>query len=354
MQLQPDRRSFMAGAFSSAAVLGGCRPAGAAAPTAAYGCAVRADMLDRDRAYAAAVASRCRTVVPESALKWLDLRPSPDRFDFANADRIAAFAARHGLGLRGHTLAWYGAMPAWTEAVTARAEAQRLLTDHIETVVSRYRGLIGSWDVVNEPIPDQPASRDDLRPFAWSRALGLDYISLAFRAAAAADPAARLVLNEYDLEYLGERYAARRAGLLHVLRRLVDGGVPIHAVGLQAHLMPDRPLDRDGLQTFLREVRAMGLNVMVTELDVVDATLPGDVAQRDARVAASAQAFLTLVAEVSPPTDILTWGISDRYTWVPMYFTRSDGLPNRPLPLDADMNPKPLMAVIERFTRASP
>ena len=345
--VRPTRRTVLAGVLGAGLTAGAAE---AAPRRALYGAAVRNDALSADPDYAAALARRCRLLVPEAALKWPVLRPTREAFDFTQADAVAAFARRHGLGLRGHTLAWYGGMPAWTEAITTRAEAERVLTGHIETVVSRYRGLIGSWDVVNEPMPENPSSPRDLRPFVWTRTLGADYIAIAFRAAAAADPAARLVLNEYDLEYVGARFAARRAGILAIARSLLDRGVPIHAIGLQAHLFAERALDRDGLQSFLREVRAMQLDVLVTELDVIDAGLPTDVSARDALVAGKAAAFLEAVAEVTPPSAILTWGITDRYTWVPIYFTRPDGTPNRPLPLDSDLRPKPLMTVLERFT----
>lgn len=354
----PTRRQMIAGGLAGAGLLAVAPSARAAIGTgpsahASYGAAVRGEALANDPAYAEAVAARCRTIVPESSLKWTAIRPKRETFDFGDADRIAAFASGRGIGLRGHTLAWYGGMPAWTDAITSRAEAERVLTEHIEKVVSRYAGLITSWDVVNEPIPDDPASAKDLRPFVWSRTLGADYLPIAFRAAAAADPTARLVLNEYDVEFVGGRFTRKRDALLRIARDLLDAGAPLHAIGLQAHLPADRTIDRDGLQGFLREIRAMKLDVLVTELDVIDATLPGPVEARDRRVAETAQAFLSAVSEVLPPSAILTWGISDRYTWVPMYFKRSDGLPNRPLPLDADMRPKPLMTVIERFTRSA-
>jgi endo-1,4-beta-xylanase len=316
-----------------------------------YGAAVRADALAADADYATAIVKHCSLIVPEGSLKWTDLRPSRETFQFEGADRIASFARANGLVMRGHTLAWYGAMPAWTESIASRAEAERVLTTHIETVVSRYKGQIGSWDVVNEPIPDRPTWNGDLRSFVWSRFLGRDYIPIAFRAAAAADPNARLVLNEYDVEFEGARFAARREALLAIARSLIDQHAPIHAIGLQAHLFADRPLDRPGLRKFLKAVRTLGLEVFVTELDVIDSSLPGNVETRDVLVSETARSFLETVAEVTQPGAILTWGVSDRYTWIPTYFKRADGMPNRPLPLDAAMQPKPFMTMLERFTR---
>jgi endo-1,4-beta-xylanase len=316
-----------------------------------YGAAVRSDALASDPSYRDAVIANCQMIVPESELKWLELRPTRDEYRFEKADAIIDFARQNKIEVRGHTLAWYGALPAWTETIGGRAEAERELTDHIETVVSRYRGAIPSWDVVNEPLVDWPEDASSLRPSIWARRLGPDYLSLALRTTAAMDPDARLVLNEYDIEFTGPRFAARRKALIGLLRSLRDRDVPLHAVGLQAHLFADRAIDRDGLQALLAEIAALKLDVLVTELDVVDYELPGKVSERDALVAGMASRFLEAVGEVVRPKALLTWGLSDRYTWVPIYFKRRDGMPNRPLPLDAELKRKPLFDVIEEFRR---
>ena len=100
------------------------------------------------------------------------------------------FARRHGLTMRGHSLVWYYALPDWTREIASAAEAERELFHHIETVVSHYRGQLTSWDVLNEPIPDRRSSPIPIVANAvWSHFLGQRYIDVAFRAAAAADPA---------------------------------------------------------------------------------------------------------------------------------------------------------------------
>ncbi len=312
-----------------------------------YGAAVRADALASDSAYRQAIIDNCQMIVAEGEMKWPVIHPARGEYSFEKADAIAAFARQNGMTVRGHTLAWYGAMPTWTESISSRGEAERELVGHIETLVPRYRDVIPSWDVVNEPLIDDPADARSLRPSIWTRQLGADYLPIALRATAAADPKARLVVNEYDIEFKGSRYAAKRRALLQLLRTLRDRDVPLHAVGLQAHLFADRDIDRDGLQAFLAEVVALRLDVLVTELDVVDFTLPGPVEQRDALVAKTARDFLETVCAVVRPKAIVTWGLSDRYTWVPIYFTRRDGMPNRPLPMDAGLQRKPLFDVID-------
>ncbi|WP_315833831.1 endo-1,4-beta-xylanase [Bradyrhizobium prioriisuperbiae] len=344
---------LLAGTAAEAMWQGSGVAAPAAGPTSEvpYGAAISSYALQDDPAYRAAVATYCQVIVPESEMKWDDLHRNRGEYHFENADRIADFARQHHLALRGHTLAWYGAMPEWVNTISTAAEAERELTGHIHTVVSRYRGLVSSWDVVNEPIPDKPVGVTDLRPFVWSRFLEEDYIPIAFRAAAAADPKAMLVLNEYDIEYVGARFRARRDALRHIVRRLLDRNVPLHAVGLQAHLYADRAIDRDGLQAFVSELKGWGLKILITELDVIDDTLPGPEQARDAAVAAKADDFLEAVFAACRPETIITWGLSDRYTWVPTYNKRADGRLNRPLPLDDAMKPKPLMAVIDRYRR---
>ncbi len=318
-------------------------------PLIPYGAAARSDALVSDLSYRDAIVANCQMIVPESELKWLELRPTRDEYRFEKSDMIVDFARQNAMEIRGHTLAWYGAMPAWTEEISTHAEAERELTDHIETVVSRYRGAIPSWDVINEPLAEWPENESSFRPSIWTRRLGADYLKIALHQAALADPDARLVLNEYDVEFKGPRFAARRKALVALLRSLRDNNVPLHAVGLQAHLFADRAIDRDGLQSLLSEIAALKLDVLITELDVIDYKLPGKVSERDAMVASMAGQFLKAVCEVVRPKAILTWGLSDRYTWVPIYFKRPDGMPNRPLPLDADLKRKPLFDVINEI-----
>lgn len=327
------------------------QPSAALANPIPYGAAVRSDALASDLSYRNAVIANCQMVVPESELKWLELRPTRDEYRFEKADAIVDFARQNAIEVRGHTLAWYGALPSWTSGIATRAEAERELTDHIETVVSRYRGAIPSWDVINEPLAEWPENGSSLRPSIWAKRIGPDYLRLALETTAAVDSDAQLVLNEYDIEYAGPRFAARRRALIELLRTLRERNVPLHAVGLQAHLFASRTIDRDGLQALLAEIKALKLDVWITELDVIDYELPGKVVERDARVAGMASQFLQVVGEVVRPKAILTWGLSDRYTWVPIYYKRRDGMPNRPLPLDAELKRKPLFDVIEDFRR---
>jgi endo-1,4-beta-xylanase len=356
--MHPTRRELLrsaAGAVALAATTPDLTLAAAPGPSpivrkVSYGAAVALADLDADVRLGSALADYCSHLVPVSELKWSDLRPAPGVFDFGRADRIAAFASDNGLTMRGHTLVWYAAMPDWTREIADARAAERLLVEHIETVVSRYRGRIHSWDVVNEAIPDVPAGPTDRRPSFWSALLGPRYIPLAFRLAAAADPQAQLVLNEYDVEFGDPPFPAKRAALRNLVLELLDAGVPLHAVGLQCHLRNEKPIDRDGLEKFVAELHAHGLKVLVTELDVMDQNLPAAEAARDAIVARRVGDLLAAITAAGPLDTLMTWGISDRYSWIPHAFPRRDGRPNRPLPLDADFRRKPFMDVIDQYT----
>jgi len=349
-----NRRELIAGSLAAAA-----SAAVGAAPTAAsarsrrdgYGAAATLADLQSDARLKDAITRYCTQIVPVYELKWPTLRPDAHTFAFDKADALLDFARQNGLTMRGHNLVWYADLPEWTKQIKDAQSAERVLRDHIATVVSYYRGKLTSWDVVNEPIPEFPRRPTERRDSLWQRYLGSNYMRMAFRTAADADPDVQLVLNDYDIESVGERFAARRAALRNIVSDLLDTGTPLHAVGLQSHLHGELEIDTDGLAKCVAEFRSWGLDVIVTELDVDDSKLPGAVPERDAIVAKRAGDVLAAISSEATLKSILTWGLSDRYSWINQMFPRGDHLPNRPLPLDADFRPKPFMDAIAKFTR---
>jgi endo-1,4-beta-xylanase len=314
-----------------------------------YGACVRPGPLEAESDYRAAFQTYCQQLTAEGDLFWLTLRPTRDQFRFEGADSVLAFAEANGMTMRGHTLVWYGAMPDWTNDIEGAAEAEREMTSHIEKVMTHYRGKIGTWHVVNEPIDDPKIGVPGLRRNIWLKNLGDKYIDIAFRTAHAVDPAAELIINDYDIECDDGTSPNKREAFRNLIRGLLERGVPLHGVGLQGHIKGGYPIDRDGLHAFVSELHSLGLNVHVTELDVIDRDLPEQIGKRDAAVASRAHDFLEAISAAVRPSFIGTWGITDRYTWVPIWFKRRDGLPNRPLPLDDDYHQKPLWSVIDYF-----
>ena len=314
-----------------------------------YGSCVALEPLQNEPDYRTALKAYCQQLTPEYGFFWDYLQPAPNQFNFSFADSVLAFAEANDMTMRGHTLVWYGAMPAWAQQIRGAAEAESALAFHIETVVSRYRGKVKTWHVVNEPIEDPKGSVAALRSSVWMQNLGEKYIDTAFHLAHQADPSAELLLNEYGIEMLDEASTPKRQALLKLVHDLLGRGVPLHGVGLQGHLLDKYEIDCPAVHDFVSEIRALGLSVHITELDVVDDALPAAIPARDAVVAARAYDFLNAVCAVTRPSVIETWGITDRYTWVPTYHKRADGLSNRPLPLDDHYRPKPLWSVINHF-----
>ena len=228
-----------------------------------FGSAIDPGLLVRPD-YAALVAAQCNTVVPRNSLKWSATERQPGDFRFGEADAAVAFATGHQLGLRGHTLVWHN-LPNWVKRLESAAAVTDAVTRHVSTLMSRYKGRIASWDVVNEPF-EYDAAR--LRQSVFMQRLGERYIDLAFNTAKAADPSAELVLNETHLYKQGDVYAAKRQAVLDLVDRLRSRRVPIDAVGVQGHVRPGLDkVDHDGFSGFCRDLKSRGLSILLTELD---------------------------------------------------------------------------------------
>lgn len=313
-----------------------------------YGAAINNRALRQDPDFMAHVPAECAMVVGEGGFKWWDLRPAPDRFDYTLSDRLVGYAEAHRLRVRGHTLLWHEANPAWLARTLAPGNAEALLTEHVRNVAGRYRGRLAHWDVVNEVIEPRDHRPDGLRDSLWLRALGPRYIDLAFRLCAETDPFALRVLNDYGMEYASDdNHEPRRRAMLRLLAALKARGVPVQALGIQAHLdAAEKRLDQKRLARFLDDVAALGLAILVTEFDVNDRSLPADITTRDAGVAAHARAYLDVVLANRAVIGVLSWGLSDRYSSIGHAYPRHDGAQPRPLPLDAELRRKPLWSAM--------
>ncbi|GAP94687.1 endo-1,4-beta-xylanase [Leptolyngbya sp. NIES-2104] len=328
----------------------------AAAKGIIFGAAGNYQALTQDTDYAQVFAENCGMLVPENELKWAALRPSPDRFDFTSSDWLAQFAKQHGMLFRGHTLVWNQSNPEWLKDTTAQ-NAEQVLIKHIDTVVKHYAGRIHSWDVVNEAIAADWSKRDDRLHFTtqWFKLLDKNYIDIAFKAAGAADPNAMLVYNDGYLNYDTPHDNEARAAVLKLLEWLKSRNAPIHALGVQGHLdAADKRFNQKKFRDFLSEVAGMGLKILLTELDVSDRYLPADLEVRDRAVAQTYEEYLSVALDERAVIAVLTWGMSDRYTWLTNYSPRSDKLPVRVLPYGADLRRKLAWNAIARAFDAAP
>jgi endo-1,4-beta-xylanase len=314
-----------------------------------FGCAASAPNARPDPQLFKELAKEANIFIPEGQLKWDVTEPHPNEFDFTAADSIADFAGRHDMIMHGHTLVWHQALPDWVTKISSARDARTALERHITALVSRYRGKLWAWDVINEPIEPNDGLDMGYRNSIWFQQLGIDYVDLAFRLARAADSKTTLNLNEYGFEYATEDSHRRRQSILSLLEMLRNRNTPVDCLGLQSHLVCHRTLARKELTQFLRAVVDLGYCLMITELDVNDVEISGTVGERDAAVAEHLDEYLDIVFSVARPRSCSTWGLSDRYSWLQDRYRRVDGQPLRPLPLDARFRRKPMWSILAKY-----
>jgi endo-1,4-beta-xylanase len=281
-------------------------------------------------------------IAPGNAFKWTKIRPTPEVFDFANVDFMMQFAQDHAMRVHATTLCWNSNNPGWLERVLTKSNARQYLVDHITHVASRYAGKLDSWDVVNEPVAVWHNRPGGLYPGPWLDLLGPEYIDIAFHTVAAADPKAIRVLNIHHVEQDDPGGDPTRAACMKLIKGLLRRDVPVQAIGIESHLLPAFSRNSASFRRFVRELSDLGLRILISELDVDDTKVRGDVAMRDKVVAECYSEYLTAVLSTIHPERILLWSFADKsnwFDWIPEY-KRPDGLPHRPGLFDEHMSPK--------------
>jgi GH35 family endo-1,4-beta-xylanase len=308
----------------------------------------------------ALVKAHFNVVTPENCLKPGPVHPAEDTWRFDRPDALVKWCAENGLAVHGHTLVWHAQTGNWFFQGGDKEVVVRRLKDHIGTLVGRYKGKVRSWDVVNEAINDrgdaETAKTENLRNSQWLRALGPEYIPLAFKFAHEADPDAKLYYNDYGIE-AGPKHDSSMV----LLKRLLKDGVPIHGVGIQGHWRTDS-VPYAALDKAIADYAALGLKVSITELDVTirgaaggqfgprgrprGEVKPPSAEDLQAQADAYARLFAIFVKHKDAIERVTFWGLSDRRTW---------RFGQHPLLFDADNRPKPAYAaVVDAVLRPNP
>jgi endo-1,4-beta-xylanase len=301
------------------------------------------------------------SLTPENAMKMGPIHPEENLYNWKDADAIVDFATSHGMKIRGHNLCWHEQTPGWLfkdaqgGEVTKEVLLKRL-KNHITAVVSRYKGRIYAWDVVNEAIADD--STQFLRNSPWYRICGDEFIAKAFEYAHAGDPQAQLFYNDYNTER-----PEKRERVYRLLKQLVDAGVPITGIGIQAHWSVYEPIESE-LRATIDRFSSLGLKVQITELDVSiypweknrrskhpdeSDTFTPDLKQQQAeqykRIFAIFREYghrSGAAPNPAPKPDAINgvtfWNVTDRHTWLDDYPV--PGRKNYPLLFDANGQPK--------------
>lgn len=203
------------------------------------------------------------SIVAENCMKSEEIHPEEGVYDFTLADQFVEFGEENGMFIIGHCLIWHSQLAEWFpydengDYVTPDVLKERM-KEHITTIVSRYKGRIHGWDVVNEAIVEDGSYRKS--PFY--EILGEEFIPFAFECAHAADPDAELYLNDYGMNVPG-----RRDTYVKIIRDLQERGLRIDGIGMQGHMGMDYP-DYAEFEESLLAYAGTGINVMITEWDM--------------------------------------------------------------------------------------
>ncbi len=280
-----------------------------------FGTAVAANHLG-EAPYVSTLDTEFSSVTPENEMKWDATEPTRGTFTFGSADQIVDHAQSKGMKVRGHTLVWYSQLPGWVGGLSTADDVRSAMNNHITQVMQHYKGKIHSWDVVNEAFQDGDSGARRSSPFQDK--LGDGYIEEAFRTARAADPAAKLCYNDYNIEGIN----AKSNAVYNMVKDFKARGVPIDCVGFQSHFNSASPVPSDYKEN-LQRFADLGVDVQITELDI------------EGSGTAQADSYGNVVRPclaVSRCTGITVWGVTDKYSW------RAGGTP---LLLDDNYNKKP-------------
>lgn len=277
-------------------------------------------------------------VVAENEMKFDATEPNQNDFNFGGCENIMSLADRNKQLVRGHTLAWHSQVPAWVSQDGkknnhgyTRQQLLDILKNHIDRLVGQYKGRIHEWDVCNEVLDDDQSivrtnpSAYQLRPSIWATYIGEDFIDSAFVWAHRADPEAKLYINEYGAEMMG---GSKSEAYFNLIKRLQKSGIPIDGCGLQCHFTTGE-LDTLKLEKNIRRYAELGLNCIITELDIALANpYAADALETQAKeYGAITRVFLR---NDNCPS-MLVWGIADHYSW----------RQNQPLLFNSSLEPKP-------------
>jgi endo-1,4-beta-xylanase len=314
-----------------------------------YGSSTTTWQIEPDPDYSSLFEREAGILFTEDDLLWWRLKPTPQSdLDFSYADRIIAYAESNNQHVFAAHLAWdEGFGDGWSSNDLwgmSEQEARDTLFPTVEAMVARYRGRIKVWLAANEVTDPYDSDANGLRTnVPWYATIGSSYVAETFHLAHQEDPDALLLINEFGFETGRQAFGPidRRATYLQTIDHLLSQGVPVHGIGVQAHLEAERfaaRFNETAYRTFLADLAGFGLPIMITEMDVLDDGLRGSGV--DPGVADVYSRYLDVALDEPAVKVVMNFGLSDRYSWLEEDRPRRDGSPRRPLPFDAALQPK--------------
>lgn len=329
------------------------------------GTALSADQIEqKDTKVDSLIKKEFNAITAENIMKSMFTHPQKDKYDFVLSDKFVEYGEKNKMFIHGHTLIWHSQLAPWMEKITDSTEMKAFMKDHITTIVSKYKGRINSWDVVNEALNDDGT----LRQSVFLKALGEKYLVDAFKLAEKADPKAELYYNDYNIEE-----PAKRAGAIALIKRIKAEGGKVDGVGIQGHWRLQSPSIEE-IEKSILEYSALGIKVAFTELDITVLPNPWDLKGADVnqkfegnpkmnpyseklpdsiqtklaeRYASIFKLFLKHKDKISRVT---FWGVYDGQSWLNDWPIK--GRTNYPLPFDVNLKHKPAYDSILKLKNA--
>ncbi len=317
------------------------------------GTALDTSQIDESNPMVTALISKeFNSITPENIMKSMFIHPEKDKFDFKMTDKYVALGEKHNMFIHGHTLIWHSQLAPWMAEIKDRATMSEAMTNHISTIVGKYKGRINSWDVVNEALNEDGT----LRKSVFLDTYGNDFLTLAFKLAAKEDPKTDLYYNDYNL-----CNAEKRRGAVELVKNLQKNGAKIDGVGEQGHWKLTTPTLDEIEQTIL-DFSALGVKVAFTELDISVLPNPWDVVGADVSQRAEASEKMNPYPKVLPDSikiqlatryeaifklflkhqdkisRVTFWGVNDGQSWLNDWPIK--GRTNYPLLFDREFKPK--------------
>lgn len=309
-------------------------------------------ILEKDSLITNLISREFNSITAENIMKSVFIHPAKDTFDFNLSDKFVAFGEKHDMFIHGHVLLWHSQLAPWISQIQDSSEMAAAIENHINTIVSRYKGKVQAWEVVNEALNEDGT----LRKTVFLETYGEDYITLAFKTAAKADPNADLYYNDYNIYN-----PLKRNGVIALVKNLQKNGAKIDGIGIQGHLRLNDPSIEELEKTIL-EYAALGVKIAFTEMDITVLPNPWDLvgAEINQNFEGSAKMnpypkslpdsvqiklaqryrdiFALLLKHKDKISRVTLWGISDGQSWLNDWPIK--GRTNYPLLFDRSFKPK--------------
>lgn len=307
---------------------------------------------ESDTLISAFISKEFNSITAENMMKSMHIHPAKDTFNFELPDKFVAFGEKNNMFIHGHTLIWHSQLAPWMTQIKDSTEMVNFMQNHINTIVGRYKGKVNSWDVVNEALNDDGT----LRKSVFLDAIGEDYIELAFKLAADADPEADLYYNDYSMTN-----PAKREGAIKMIKKLQESGVKVDGIGMQGHWDLQGPSIEE-IEKSILDYSSLGVKVAITELDITVIPSPLNLQGADVNQNFEGSEFMNPYPESLPDSiqnklakryaDIFKlflkhqdkisrvtfWGVNDGQSWKNDWPIK--GRTNYPLLFDREFKPK--------------